>query len=282
MNLLAFDTSTETMSIAVQRGAGVPGQAPAPLFEHTGPGGAQASLHLIPAILQLLAQAGLAVADLDVIAFGRGPGSFTGLRTACSVAQGLAFGARLGTGVPVLPVDTLLAVAEEARWLLALAGNGPDATVATAAKANLRVVAMLDARMGEIYANPYQYKRYENGSYLWTIHEGCGLISPDKAGLDGVLQGLDGEEGRELPALVLAGNVFEVHGAALDAAWRGGAAWRRVTALPTATAMLRLAPQLLQAGKAVAAADALPLYIRDKVAQTTEERRLAKLAATRA
>ena len=84
------------------------------MLEHSGPGGAQASTTLIPAIRALLAQAGLTFARLDAVVFGRGPGSFTGLRTACSVAQGLAFGARGGLGVPVLPVDSLLAVAEQA------------------------------------------------------------------------------------------------------------------------------------------------------------------------
>ena len=104
MNLLAFDTSTDTVSIAVQAGDAV--------WQHTGPGGSQASATLIPAIRSLLAQAGMSFSTLDAIVFGRGPGSFTGLRTACAVAQGLAFGARGGAGVPVLPVDTLLAVAD--------------------------------------------------------------------------------------------------------------------------------------------------------------------------
>lgn len=99
-NLLAFDTSTEQLSVAVQRGRD--GQR----FAHTGAGGAQASATLIPTVQALLAQAGLALGELQAIVFGRGPGSFTGLRTACSVAQGLAWGA----GLPVLPVDTLLAV----------------------------------------------------------------------------------------------------------------------------------------------------------------------------
>ena len=101
---LAFDTSTDRLSIAVTDGARV--------WQHSGAGGAQASSTLIPAILALLAEAGLQLGELDAIAFGRGPGSFTGLRTACAVAQGLAFGARQGAGMPVLPIDTLMAVAE--------------------------------------------------------------------------------------------------------------------------------------------------------------------------
>ena len=129
MKLLAFDTSTETLSIAVAPGDG------RPVLERSGPGGAQASAALIPAIEDLLAQAGLALGELDAIAFGRGPGSFTGLRTAAAVAQGLGF----GSGVPVLGVETLLAVAEEAHGHTGLA----------------RVVAMLDARMGEVYFAAY-------------------------------------------------------------------------------------------------------------------------------
>ena len=107
MNLLAFDTSTDALSIAVQHGARV--------WQHSGAGGAQASATLIPAIRDLRAQAGLSFDQLDAVVFGRGPGSFTGLRTACAVAQGLAFGARGGQGVPVLPLDTLLAARAQIR-----------------------------------------------------------------------------------------------------------------------------------------------------------------------
>ena len=94
MNLLAFDTSTDVMSIAVQRTV----DGSAQVWQQTAVGGAQTSTHLIPVIQQLMAQADLRFDQLDAIVFGRGPGSFTGLRTACSVAQGLAFGAK----VPVL------------------------------------------------------------------------------------------------------------------------------------------------------------------------------------
>jgi tRNA threonylcarbamoyladenosine biosynthesis protein TsaB len=103
MNILAFDTSTEELHLGVAHGER--------LWTRASAGGAQASAQIIPFALQMLMDAGLGLKDLDAIAMGRGPGSFTGLRTACAVAQGLAFGA----DVPVLPLDTLLAVAEDAR-----------------------------------------------------------------------------------------------------------------------------------------------------------------------
>ena len=247
MRLLAFDTSTDTMSIAVGRTVdGVPR-----VWQHTGAGGAQASISLIPAILDLMAQAGLAFADLEAIAFGRGPGAFTGLRTACSVAQGLGFGAqRAGGGpVPLLPVDTLLALAEEARQQYA-PGNAP-----------LRVFSMLDARMDQIYAAAYAF----DGLH-WSQHQGYSLDRPEDLPLDAAWLA---------PGGILAGNVFAAYGERLPAS----AGLARINALPTAGAMLRLAPALLAARHAVSPELALPLYIRDKVAQTSSERAAAKAAA---
>lgn len=221
MKLLAFDTSTETLSIAVSAGIG------APVLEHTGAGGAQASAALIPAIRALLDRAGLTLAQLDAIAFGRGPGSFTGLRTAAAVAQGLGFGA----GVPVLALDTLLAVAEEAQGL----------------QGATRVVALLDARMDEVY-----WAAYERVDGHWASHGAAALARPEQVVVP--------------PGWALAGNALELHAARLPAAAA------RIPALPTARALLRLAPQALADGAPHPAARALPLYIRDKVAQTTEER----------
>ncbi len=242
LKFLAFDTSTDRLSIALTDGARV--------WQHSGPGGAQASATLIPAVLALLAESGLALGDLDAIAFGRGPGSFTGLRTACAVAQGLAFGARQGAGIPVLPIDTLMALAEEARFQQAGAG--------LASGASLRVTALLDARMDEMYLQSYVFD-----SGLWRQIRSCELIRPEN---------LVPDPGTHW----LAGNVFGVYAQRLPA---GLAAFRCVPALPTATALLRLAPALAAAGHCVEAALALPLYVRDKVAFTSEERAQAKAAA---
>lgn len=241
MNLLAFDTGTEAMSIAVSRG--VDGQVRQ--WQHSAAGGAKASTDLIPAILDLLRQADLRLDALDAICFGSGPGSFTGLRTACSVAQGLAFGAH----VPVLPVDSLLAVAEEARHT-ALGGQ-----------ARGQVTALLDARMDELYCATYAFD-----AGLWMELHGSCLVRPES------LPRMPDANPADQSRWVLAGNVFAVYGARVAADDPAGASALRVPALPTALAMLRLAPQLLAAGKAVAAEHALPSYIRDKVAKTTAER----------
>lgn len=242
MKLLAFDTSTETLSVAVARdGAGV--AADRQLWQYSGVGGARASTDLIPAVLNLLQQAGLQMHELDAICFGCGPGSFTGLRTACAVAQGLAFGA----GVPVLPVDSLLAVAEEARFTAM--GPAPD----------VEIVALLDARMDEMYT-----ARFAWSAGRWTTVSGDVLVRPEVFAEQTVLD------------VTLAGNVFGVYAQHLSEVTRR---LQCVTALPTAAAMLRLAPQLLADGKAVSADQALPSYIRDKVAKTTEERMAEKAAA---
>lgn len=248
MNLLAFDTGTEMMSIAVSRT--VDGQVQQ--WQHTASGGAKASTDLIPAILGLMQQAGLRLDALDAICFGGGPGSFTGLRTACSVAQGLAFGA----GVPVLAVDSLLAVAEEARYQTF--GEQPSGVV----------TALLDARMDELYGATFGF---DNGQ--WIELAGSALVAPER-----LIRVAPASAVSPTP-WVMAGNVFAVYGERVALHDPAAETALRITALPTATAMLRLAPQLLAAGKAVAAEHALPSYIRDKVAKTTAERMAEKAAA---
>lgn len=267
MNLLAFDTSTSRLFAAVQRGQRQ--------WLHEGAGGAQASGTLIPALLGLLADAGLPLQALDAIVFGRGPGSFTGLRTACAVAQGLAYGTRglagppagrAASALPVLPVDTLLAVAEAARLAQPQAQH---------------VLALLDARMGEIYAAEYAWTP---GSGWHTLRpplvcppEALPAPTPDGLGMPAAPAAIDTPDAPAPPAVrphpiappVLAGNAFAEYGPRLPPAL---AALPRIEALPGAAALLSLAPALLAQGAALPAEQALPLYIRDKVALTTAER----------
>ena len=250
-SFLAFDTSTDVMSVAVTDGVQT--------WQHTAPGGASASTTLIPAILALLAQAGLALGDLQAIAFGRGPGSFTGLRTACAVAQGLGFGANEGRGIPVLPIDTLLAVAEEARWQSCAA----NAQHQSPQQPPQFITALLDARMDEMYVQRYMCK----GDAL-TPAGPCELIQPEHL----QSQLLSSETSH---SVLYAGNVFSVYAGRLPSGLNSS---NCLQALPTATALLRLAPALAASGHCVAADQALPLYVRDKVAQTTVEREAAKLA----
>lgn len=229
MQLLAFDTSTDTLSIAVARGD--------VLWHHTAPGGPQASATLLPAILRLLTEAQVELGQLNAIVFGRGPGSFTGLRTACAVAQGLAFGAGGGHGVPVLPVDTLAAVAEAARLQ-----HGCT-----------QVVAVLDARMDEVYMARYQWQ-----ADAWQGDGEFGLCAPEAVAAPS--------------GWAVAGNAQAAYGQRLapDS--------QHLHVLPTATALLRLAPALLAAGGGLSADQALPRYIRDKVAKTTAERAAERAA----
>jgi tRNA threonylcarbamoyladenosine biosynthesis protein TsaB len=123
MKLLAFDTSTQWLSVACANGAH--------RVERAELAGQSHSKRLLPLVDEVLREAGLSLHELDGIAFGAGPGSFTGVRIACGVAQGLA----LGAGIGVVPVSTLEALAQSA-WR---------------AHGWTRVVACLDARMREVY-----------------------------------------------------------------------------------------------------------------------------------
>lgn len=231
--LLCFDTSTDAMSLALHTAQGE-------VLVHEAPGGPQASATLVPALLGLLAQAGTTLAELDAIAFGRGPGAFTGLRTACSVAQGLAFGA----GKPVLPIDSLLIVAEDARTQLP-------------ACAQAEVWVAMDARMNEIYAAAY---RWREGA--WSVLQAPALLAPAS------LQAL--WEGRSMEAVAgSALEAFELHTAQ---------AARVPKAASRARALATVALQAWARGEVVAAAQALPMYLRDKIAQTAVEREAARAA----
>lgn len=258
--VLALDTSTDRLSVAL----GDP-HAGAVLAQHDGPGGAQASAHLIPTLQRLLAQVGWQLAELDAIAFGCGPGAFTGLRTACAVVQGLAVAAR-PDGIPVLPMPTLLLVAEQARQQALDAGTPLPP----------RVVAVLDARMDELYVAEWAYTPTPDGRPHWHAVGTPWLTSPEQLQLadrwpaTGVATATPPTQ---RPCLV--GNALASYGPRLASAWH---TVPQREAWPTAQAALRLAPAWWAQVLAVPAAAAQPLYVRDKVAQTTAERAQAKAA----
>jgi tRNA threonylcarbamoyladenosine biosynthesis protein TsaB len=229
LNFLAFETSTDKMSVAVS-------EARRTSYHH-GAGGPNASAQLIPVIQDLLGQAQLTLNALTALVIGQGPGSFTGLRTACSVAQGLALGAHL----KVIQVDTLMAVAEEARFQRAGQEKNQMQTVGV----------LMDARMGEVYAGACAWQPESNEWQSVLPLQ----VGPPEA-MVAVLSRLP------KPWDVLAGN-------GLDA---------QASAMPHALALLRLAPALWARGQAVLPEQVQPLYIRDKVAQTTAEREAIKAA----
>src|SRR6266581_6222392 len=177
----------------------------------------------LPMLEDLLKTSGLSAAQLDAVAFGAGPGSFTGLRIACGLAQGLAFARAL----PVIGISTLEAMAE--------ASGAP------------RVVACIDARMGEVY---YAALEKRSGRWVETVPVQC--VAPQAA---------PRPPGQDW---VGCGNGFAVY---------GDMGLKRILAEihPGAVAVAQLAAPRLAAGEGVDAAAAAPVYVRDKVAFTRRE-----------
>ncbi|KAF1013718.1 MAG: tRNA threonylcarbamoyladenosine biosynthesis protein TsaB [Burkholderia gladioli] len=245
--LLAIETSTEFCSVAlIAASAAAPVfTAPRIWFRHDETG-AVSSMRVLPAVREVLDEAGFTLADCVAIAFGTGPGSFTGLRTATGIAQGLAFGRSL----PVVPVGTLAACAEHAR-LNALDAGGSAPT---------RVLAALDARMDEVYWADYVWDEIAGD---WRTQQPAAL---DTLGL------------RITPTepFTLAGNAAAAFGERFPlvalAAHVDGAA------LPHAVPLAQLALRAFRADRVMPADQAVPEYVRNKVAQTTAER-IAERAA---
>jgi tRNA threonylcarbamoyladenosine biosynthesis protein TsaB len=237
--LLAIDTATHTLAVAV-----VHGERMVWAVEE---GGARASARLLPLALSLLEQVGLGVRELDAVAFGQGPGAFTGLRAAAAAAQGLALGANL----PVLALDSLALVAE---------GSWPDAA------ADSTVWVAMDARMDEMYAA--RYCRTAGGwqaseaPALWPWQAFAQALTrhPHVDAVAGTAWSVFADR---LPVPVAAHRFLKNSDQNQDQD-RGGA-------------LARCAVQAWQRGDArLDAAQALPLYVRDKVAQTTDERAAAR------
>ncbi len=240
--LLALDTSTEFCSVALGVAQGEAAAFDMVHVRHENTG-AVSSSRLLPAVAEVLAAAGLDLSACSAIAFGAGPGSFTGLRTATGAAQGLAFGG----GLPVVPVSTLMACAEVAR------GNDASAD---------RVLVAMDARMDEAYWALYEWSAARGE---WGVIQAPALSRPEDI---------------EVPAqpFTLAGNAHAAFGDRLHAAAHARVIDAR--ALPHAGAVALLGLRAWRRGEAIAPALAAPEYIRDKVAQTTAEREAARAVQT--
>jgi tRNA threonylcarbamoyladenosine biosynthesis protein TsaB len=239
--LLALDTSTEFCSVALLC-SDSPAAQPRTWVRHEQTG-AVSSTRVLPAVRELFGEAGLALADCNAVAFGAGPGSFTGLRTATGIAQGLAF----GLGLPVVSVGTLLACAESARL------RNPSVA---------RVLAALDARMDEAYWADYAWDEAQGE---WRTVQPASLDTPGAIPIPDASYTLAGNAAAVFgPRLAVS-----AHAQAIDAA-----------ALPHALPIAFAALRAYRAGRTVPADLAAPEYVRDKVAQTVAERLAARSAAS--
>ena len=229
MKLLVIDTSTEWCSAALWLDGRIVARRVL--------AGQQHSSLLLPMVDELLRESAISLRQLDGIGYGAGPGSFTGLRIACAVTQGLALGADL----PVAGVSTLESIAEQ---------TGAE-----------QVLAVLDARMAEVYWAAYQ----RNGAGWHCVTEPA-LALPESVSVP------------EGGVWVGAGNGFAALGEVLRPCLAAHLTRIDDTLMPDAAAMAVLAAQAFERGEGMDAALAAPIYLRDKVALTIDERRAKKSA----
>lgn len=219
--IVAVETSSELASVALLCGD--------QLSSRESRGAQTHSMTVLGLLQDLMRERGLTLEQCDALAFGSGPGSFTGVRTACGLTQGLAFGA----GLPVVPVVTLLAMADAAR----AKGAGDN------------ILAVLDARMGEVYWAQYHFDDQ------WRIVTAPRLSAPEEVSA----QAASGAAGNGLAAYA-------------DRFTRLTDLPRWPELMPHASHIALLGRDMLGQGLGVHARDAQPLYLRNKVALTTAER----------
>jgi tRNA threonylcarbamoyladenosine biosynthesis protein TsaB len=223
MKLLALDTATEACSAALWLDGEIISRYALAPREH--------AHRIIPMMDELLEEAGIALRQLDAIAFGRGPGSFTGVRIAASVTQGAAFGA----GLPVIPVSTLAALAQAA-----IEEQGAE-----------RILPAIDARMQEVYWA--EYRRDEHG--LAELVDEELVIPPDQVPVP------------EASGYTGIGSGWQTYAEELGQRLEGRIARTLPDALPQARHVARLAAAYHERGVSLAAHQALPVYLRDQVAK---------------
>lgn len=223
MRILAIDTATEACSVALNNDG--------TLFAHFELCPREHTQRILPLVKDVLTEGGVALSELDALAFGRGPGSFTGVRIGIGIAQGLALGAEL----PMIGVSTLATMAEGA-W------RKSGAT---------RVLAAIDARMGEVYWAEYQRDA------------------------DGVWHGEETEAVLKLDAVTARLSALSGEWATVGTGWQAWPDMAKDTgltltdggvSLPEAQDMLPIAHHQLSLGHTVAVEHAEPVYLRNEVA----------------
>ena len=217
MKILALDTSTDACSAALWTDGAVVER-----FET----GRQHSERILPMVHEVLAEAGLVLTQLDAIAFGRGPGSFTGLRISAGVTQGLAFGANL----PVVPVSSLAALAQ-----------GVDAS---------KVLAAIDARKNQVYWAVYQ----RNSQGIVELVDKESVVAPYDVKLP---------EGKDW---VGAGSGWDEYAAVLMERLIDHATEWRPQCFPRARFVAQLGAEAQEKNASLTPELALPVYLRDEVA----------------
>ncbi|MBY6255927.1 tRNA (adenosine(37)-N6)-threonylcarbamoyltransferase complex dimerization subunit type 1 TsaB [Phytobacter diazotrophicus] len=223
MRILAIDTATEACSVALNNDG--------TLFAHFELCPREHTQRILPLVKDVLTEGGVALSELDALAFGRGPGSFTGVRIGIGIAQGLALGAEL----PMIGVSTLATMAEGA-W------RKSGAT---------RVLAAIDARMGEVYWAEYQ----RDADGVWHGEETEAVLKPD--------------------AVTVRLNALSGEWATVGTGWQAWPDMAKDTgltltdggvSLPEAQDMLPIAHHQLSLGHTVAVEHAEPVYLRNEVA----------------
>ncbi len=228
MNILAIDTATEACSAALYINGELKSNYQLAPREH--------SRLILKMIDGLLAEASLSVSQLDAIAFGRGPGSFMGLRIAAGVVQGIAF----AHDIPVIPISTLKAIAQRAYEQ-------------TKCK---HVLSAIDARMDEVYWAVYSL----NEQQQWQLTGEEQVISPDKIQYSRILA-------QQEKAWIGAGSGWASYGDRLLAGKASNLQQILPDCLPSAEAIATLAVNEFNAGSTIIAAQAIPVYLRNDVAK---------------
>ncbi len=232
--ILGIDTSGTSCSVALVHGS--------LLYERRAAVGNAHSQHVLAMVSEVLVEASLSLEQCDAIAYAAGPGSFTGLRVACAVAQGLAFGA----GLPVVAIGTLDAIAH--------------AVLAPTNERSIQVLVAMDARMGEVYWSVMD----------WTANRLRALAPPALAPAAALRDRIAERIAERTPAPIAlgCGNAWAIHGDAMNDLVE------RVVVRDTADAVdvAQLGRIAHEEGRAIAPEDAAPLYVRDEVALTMVER----------